>query len=289
MADDVPPELVLALRNFWKDTCALPADGRTFTLRAGLLPSVPVDAQAETLSLMEQTVSLWRADNELWVPHLLHLEVQPGGACFTLAPEVVRQQEWPPALLETWTLFFTEAHRAGGWLPLHAAVISHEGQAVAVSGVSGAGKSTATLRLSADYAVLAEDRAFWQASSGQVAGLDRCLRLFPESVERFAPHLQAQAERAPRDAKGKHMLPLAAPTAPSQLLALLCFAPLGSTASVLSASERVRTVWEMTGFPLTALAREEVQRGIVRLLPLLAQEPVTRETAIERVKALLDS
>lgn len=287
VVEDLSPELVAVLKNFWEDTCALPDDGRTLTLRVGALLPVPADAQAETLPLMEQTVSLWRAGNELWVPQLLHLKVQPGGALFTLAPEASSQQEWPPALLEAWTLFFTEAHRAGGWLPLHAAVISHQGRAVAVSGVSGAGKSTATLRLSADYAVLAEDRAFWQASSGRVAGLDRCLRLFPESVERFAPHLQALAERAPRDAKGKYMLPLSALTGPSQLAALLCFAPPGSAPLALSAAERVRAVWEMTGFPLTALAREEVQRGIGRLLPLLAQEPITRETAIERVKALL--
>lgn len=293
-----PPGLTPALRDFWEDRSGPHPDGRVLHLRAGELPPLAPGVTRQHLPLTGQTVAVWRSGDELWLADALHLRVTAGGATLTFTPLAGH-----PDALELWSLALTEAHRAGGWLPLHAALIVREGRAVALSGVSGAGKSTAALRLLAGgWSVLAEDRAFWHAPTGQVAGLDRSLRAFPDSVERFAPALLPQALAGPRDARGKLLLPLPPVHAEATLSAVLLFAgghgpdlpppaltPPTFTPPPLAPTRRVQALWELTGVPLTTRARTEVQAGVSRLLPLLSARPVTRDTVLARVRELLES
>ncbi|GAA5502788.1 hypothetical protein Dxin01_02535 [Deinococcus xinjiangensis] len=286
---DLPDQAEQMLRHLWEKPLGLAQ--RTFELQGGELPPVPAAATSGVWTVMERPISAqWHGD-ELWLEGL-YMRVSAAGASLIWA----QQAAFPNP--EVWMLALTEAHRAGGWLPLHAAAVAQAGRAVALTGVSGAGKSTALLRLGAlGYDLLAEDRCFWHAPSGQVAGLDRYLRAFEDSLQRFAPqHLAAQPER---DSKGKRLLPL--PPAPAaQLCALLLLGPpqtlteqrLSSpshSSRNLSGAERVRALWDTTGLPLTHTGRQQVQRGLERLLPLLFPQTVDRETALLRVQAALET
>lgn len=278
--DTLPEALSETLRQHWED---LPQGSlrseRRLLWRVGELPSVVAQAQRQTLRLIEQQTEVWVRGDEFWVPGTLHVQLGRV-ATLTLTPQAAHS---PPQALEACLLAMTEAHRAGGWLPLHAATVSVGGRAAALSGVSGAGKSTATLRLlAAGYSVLAEDRTFY--SAGQVAGMDRSLRAFDDSARRFAPAWLPRS--AGRDAKGKLLLPLPACASPARLERVLLFGPEQSS---LSLPERVRAIWEMTGVPLTYSARQAAQRGVSELLPLLDPRPVTREDVLERVTACLEN
>lgn len=274
-----PEAFDLALREFWEEEGGQD-EGRRLVWQACDEVIAPAEAKGQTVSLLEAEWTVGVLGNEFWVPGVLHGQLDGTGATFSLTPEAVARF---PSLLEVISLALTEAQRAGGWLPLHAATVAQGNRAVAISGVSGAGKSTATLRLRGEgYAVLSEDRTFWQAETGLVAGLDRYLRAFEDSLQTFAPHLLSAS--VGRDIKGKHLLPLAQ-AGRAELEAVLLFSP----SERLSAAERVRAVWEMSGVPLTDLARQQAQLAVGKLLPLLPPEPVTRQTVLEQVRSRLDS
>lgn len=281
--------LQVNLRAFWEgpeESGDLLSDRRNFTLRLGrTLPDIPPGVQTADLNLMESRVAAAWTGDELWLGSALHVQVSGGGAQLTCLPEApLAAESLGVGSLAAWSLAFTEAHRAGGWLPLHAAVVARNGVAVAVTGESGAGKSTATLRLLAQgFQVLAEDRAFWHAPSSVVVGLDRHVRAFEDSVARFAPGALEAARSGPRDAKGKCLLPLDSRGA-AHLTRILHLSSGGGT---LDSAGRVRLAWEMTGVPLTALARQRVQAGVTQLLPLLDPQGITRETVVPAVTAWL--
>lgn len=249
--------------------------GRTLRVVAGSRsprppgPPTPVPVSGEVLEV-------WTRDDEVWLGETLHLQAGPGGATLTAAGSGVPDTAW--------VLAFVEAHRAGGWLPLHACVLSGEGDAgaVAVTGVSGAGKSTAALRLAGrGYAVLAEDQVWIHPPTAQVVGFDTHLRAFEDSVRRFAPHLLPRA--AGHDAHGKLLLPLTRPGGQARLRSLLVF---GLPARPVAA-ERVRALWEATGVPLTASGRRAAAAGVTALLPHLSIRGVTREDVLEKAETAL--
>jgi len=183
-----------------------------------------------------------------------------------------------------WTLAFVEAHRAGGWLPLHAAVLIRENRAVALTGVSGAGKSTAALRLAgAKFQVLAEDQAWLHPVDGRIVGLDTHLRAFEDSVRRFAPHLLEQAEGY--DAHGKLLIPIIRWGEQGILQTLLVF----GLSELLTSGERVRALWEATGVPLTGTGKRVVAAGVTALLPRLRMQGMTRENVLELAQTYLSS
>lgn len=244
---------------------------------AGLVP-VPSTARTQQVPLISSTAEVHLLGDQLWADEQLHLSLTPEQATLTTAPEMHDQERLMLAL--------TEIHRAGGWLPLHATVVAHDNNAVAIVGQSGAGKSTAALRLAGlGLAVLSEDRAWWHAASGLTTGLDRHFRAFDDSVERFAPTLWPQVAASPRDGKGKVMLPL-----PQQKPAVLkrVFMLRPQAAAPLTGPERVRAAWEATGIPLTDTAKAQTMRGLQQILPLLDAEVLTRENVVERVVKVLE-
>ncbi|WP_291423390.1 hypothetical protein [Deinococcus sp.] len=248
---------------------------RSIELRGGV-PPLPAGASCASLTLMDSRVEAAWNESRLWLDdlytevgqHSSRLLVGKGGASAA-----------------AWALALTEVQRAGGWLPLHAAVVARGEKAVAITGVSGAGKSTATLRLlGLGLRVICEDRAFWHAASGEVRGLDRWLRAFDDSVDTFAPQLRAQA-LAQRDIKGKLLVPLTPDAGAAQLIEILA---LGD-GNVMNNAGRVKLLWETTGYPLTRPARDAAQHGVGRLLPLLRAQTVTRQTVLGAVQELLES
>lgn len=281
----LPPQLDAELRDFWEGGAApWPPHRREFLLETGELPAPPADTRTHTLTVMGRDLRATAAGDDLWLDGQLWVRVTPDGGRVVCGPG--------GASPELWALAFTELHRAGGWLPLHAAVVAAGGRAVAFTGVSGAGKSTAALRLhAAGEHVLAEDRAFWHAPSGVVTGLDRHLRAYEDSLDRFAPALLPLARAQGRDAHGKLRLPLrgapasAGSGAGAQLTQLLLLDP--GTPGALDLPGRVRAAWEATGVPLTACARTAVQAGVARLLPRLGPASLDREALLPAVRALL--
>lgn len=282
----VPPRLDAELREFWQGGAVPPGQPRReITLEVGPLPDPPPGARTHTLPVMTREVRAVAAGDELWLDDRLWVRTTPAGGCAICVPG--------GAAPELWALAFTELHRAGGWLPLHAAVVAAGNRAAAFTGLSGAGKSTAALRLhAAGERVLAEDRAFWHAPTGVITGLDRHLRAYEDSLERFAPALLPLVRAQGRDLHGKLRLPLPgerpedAPAAGApRLTGLLVLAPTAT--GELDLPGRVRAVWEATGVPLTATARTAVQTGVAQLLPLLWPRPYGRDDLLPAVRALL--
>jgi len=227
---------------------------------------------------MERPLEIRVAGDELWLGDQLWARTGP------LEAEVRCLPHGAPT--EVWALMLTELHRAGGWLPLHAAVVASGPQAVAITGVSGAGKSTAALCLSAaGMQVIAEDRAFWCPASGEIRGLDTHLRVYDDSLARFAPERLPDAVAWERDGHGKLRMPLQLGAPQVARLVQLLLRP--AELAPLTPPERVRVLWETTGVPLTFTARQQVQRGVAQLLALLSPHPLDREQVGPAVRGLL--
>jgi len=266
---ELAPVLAAALKADWqRQEVAWPTE---HTVRLSPLtetePPQAFAGQAITAQTQNGPLELW-ADGEVFRAAGLRLETSAQGSVVELSPSV------SPALL---LLAFTEVQRAAGLLPLHASVLSRDGQTVAVSGPSGAGKSTAALRLLAQgWHLVAEDWAWLDPLHGQLAGWDTGLRLRPESLERFAPQLLADT---PTDAHGKRVLSPPRLTGPQGLSGVFF---LGAAPSV-SRLALVRAIWEMVGVPLTPAARHATQAGVNRLMTELPMEQIDRDDLVRRL------
>ena len=85
-----------------------------------------------------------------------------------------------------------EALRTAGLAPLHAAVIARHGQATALIGKSGMGKSTSLLLAMAQgWQPVAEDFSWFDPASARVYGWDRGVRLTQEAIAWIRPNWQA--------------------------------------------------------------------------------------------------
>ncbi|GGQ93249.1 hypothetical protein [Deinococcus ruber] len=250
----------------------LPREPR-FRLKVGLDPadlSGPtrtVDTSQGTLSLCEFPGG-WTLESGR-----VQVRLEPGGAEVTLplnpdSSEAVASH-----------LALTEAGRASGLLPLHAAVLSRNGRAVAVSGASGTGKSTAALRLmAAGWSLVAEDSAWLDPVTRRVAGADQGIRVFESSLHRFAPEWLERASRL--DIHGKRWFATErAAGAVLERLYVLGTLPVG----ILSGAAAVQTWWTITGLPVAAQARGAVSANLglaVRQFPL---ESIDRDALVERL------
>ncbi len=265
-AQDLPVPFQERLRQRWAQA------GHPVTLQLHIsvssVPACPV-TPAVPLDISGAKTTVHVAGRELWLGEGLFLRTEGSEVMALINPAKIQEVD----LL----LAFAEAHRLAGWLPLHAATVSGVGQALSLSGPSGAGKSTAALRLrGAGLSLLAEDQTWWHAQSGAVTGLDRFLRAYPDSVERFAPHLLGQAQG--QDQHGKLLLPLGtqpAPPAPLQAIGFLGLEPAPSL------PERLRALWECTGVPLLPASRQQVSEGVGRLLREVDLFGLSRDEVLE--------
>lgn len=268
VTEGLHPAAVGALRDRWGHP-AFGASRRLIVVRRGTVPARPEPGQDAPAGPGGTAVRV-RGD-ELWIGASLYLRVGESGT------EVTAQGDGHTVPEAAWTLALAEAHRAAGWLSLHAAVLTTQGeQGAALGGPSGAGKSTAALRwAAAGGGLAAEDQTWVWPGTGQAVGLDRWLRSSEEGVRRFAPGLLARAEGF--DAHGKLRLPLISPGAGVTLSTLLVF----GVPTQPTAPERVRALWEASGVPLSALGRRQAAAGVTALLARLSIRGVTRETVLE--------
>lgn len=165
---------------------------------------------------------------------------------------------------------FHEALRASGLLPFHAAVVVRDGRATMLTGPSGAGKSTTLLRAvrAGDWAILAEDLSWLDPNTLRLYGWDSGLRLWPDSIEQFAPDLTAASWRT--DANGKQFLPWDAFDAPlyptARLDTILLLGRDGGADRPIRSPEALKTLWEATGLPLLPTVRRHVATKLAGIL-----------------------
>lgn len=250
---------------------------RTIEIHVATPPPAPPHVTVREVALPDGAVSVQVLGDELWLADRLHVQLGARRSTLTCAPR--------GAAPDLWALAFTEAHRAAGWVPLHAALIAGRGGVVAVTGPSGAGKTTACLRLrAAGWTVLAEDRA-WIGPGTQAAGLDRTLRALDDSLARFAPDLLRAGPDVTRDARGKRLLPLTVPPVSLPLTAVLLLGHPGP----LGAADRVREFWQATGVPLGVSGQRAVSGAAQRLVRTVPWRPADRQELMTLIPELLDS
>ena len=170
-------------------------------------------------------------------------------------------------------LALIEAIRASGLLPMHTAIALHADRALALTGTSGTGKTTTLLQaLSLGYTPVSEDFAWLNPQTMRVHSVDRGLHCLPDTLARalaYFPNAQP-IQTNPR----KTFIPfaqIAAQTWECQLHRIWKLErqpDLPSAVIALSTAERVMTLYETTGLPLTMLARAQAAAAI----PRLAQE-----------------
>jgi hypothetical protein len=271
---DLPAALELALQRSWQTPApAAPVDARTLYIRVGSRPAPPPHGLWQDVSFEGTSWSVCVDRHQLWVENSAYLHWTLDGPCIHMRD--------PQDVTLPWVLLMTEAHRAAGWVPLHATVIDRPGGAVAVLGHSGAGKSTLALRsLQAGLQVLAEDRAWWCAETGVVVGLDRTLRVFEDSLLRFAPALADAAGTFARDRHGKRCVPLPEGTFRPLDEVVLLGAP-----EELSVYRKIAALWEAVGVPLLAQGRQVTQQALPVLLTLMPDHALSRDQAFIRGQA----
>ncbi|MFB9993384.1 hypothetical protein ACFFLM_15555 [Deinococcus oregonensis] len=241
---------------------------RTIIIRKEAVP--PPTGTSQLVPVAGVPVPCWVTEKDFWVTTDLHVKMTGSHAVFTVSPGSLSP--------DLWLLAFAEVHRAGGWLLFHAAVATKDGNAIAITGESGAGKSTAALRLSGQGTnLLAEDQAWVRPADGLVIGFDPYLRVLPDTLARFAPHLMDRSVGF--DPHGKHLLPFLQPGQSAVLRELLVFGLSASASRALQA----RAVWESVGVPLTAAGRQVTATGISALLRYLKVQSVTRENVLSQV------
>ena len=163
----------------------------------------------------------------------------------------------------------TEALRASGLVPLHAAVAARDGECVAWLGASGAGKSTTLLyAAAAGWRAIAEDLCWLEPESLRVHGWDRGVRCLPGTLERLFPGLDAS--RPGPDGKrvvAYDRLRAAEPRA-SVLTRLALLRRVAGGESHLEPAlvrDAVKALWEATGVPLATRSRDRAATVIGRL------------------------
>lgn len=226
---------------------------------------------------------------------------EEGGLTIRFDPDGARIRIWnagaaSPDLTAALYLALNEALRASGLIPLHAAVVVNDSDAVALIAPSGTGKTTTLLRLlTAGWAPLAEDLSWLDPESLTLYGWDRGIRLWPPSIETFFPHLASAPWRT--DPDGKLFLAydaLGAPRVPQARLARIIrlarrtndrranadpLAPHategaalprgdqpGTSLTRLSPQESVRVFWEATGVPMLPATRAAVAGRLPEIL-----------------------
>jgi hypothetical protein len=162
-----------------------------------------------------------------------------------------------------------EALRASGLIPLHAAMADREGHATAFLGASGRGKTTSLITaMTRGYTPICEDFALLEPDSLRVYGLDRGLRLLPDTLERLRAHDPLVEPES--FVRGKHFVPyerLGKRLWTSRLarLWLLERTDTETRLETLGASERVMALFTASGVPLLETGREVTRRHFARL------------------------
>lgn len=176
----------------------------------------------------------------------------------------------------------SEALRASGLVPLHAAVAARGDDAVAWLGASGVGKSTTLLHAAAaGWRPVAEDLCWLEPAALAAYGWDRGVRCWPETLRRFFPDL-AGARPAP---DGKLLIGYerlgGAPSRDATLARLALLERVAGSPThweAVAPRDLVKALWEATGVPLSRHARDTTAAAVERLSRLPAARLVLGDT-----------
>ncbi len=163
----------------------------------------------------------------------------------------------------------TEALRASGLVPLHASVVNGPRGATAFLGVSGTGKSTTLLQAWVHGAQpVAEDLCWLDPASATVFGWDRAVRVWPDTLRRFA-----DVRATGSSADGKLVVPYAALGASGdrtarlrRLVILTRDAARRPGWEAVASHAVVGALWEAMGVPLSEGARRTAERAVADLV-----------------------
>jgi hypothetical protein len=183
----------------------------------------------------------------------------------------------------------SEALRASGLVPLHAAVAARGEEAVAWLGASGLGKSTTLLfAVESGWRPIAEDLGWIEPATLRLYGWDRGVRCWPETLRRFFPRLRGGEATA--DGKRLISYEQLRATEPrcgtlTRLAVLERDAAGPSRSEPASARDLVKALWEATGVPLSAQSRDAAKACIERLSRLPVSRLVLGNTSPPPIEA----
>lgn len=274
------PELHDWLRTYWHFP-EHDVPPRPYTIRIdaadALLPLRDATTHSAGIPGLEMT---WHHRDGVWQTNAggatTRLMLAPAHAHITLANEAGATGAAAPAARAALYTALSEAVRASGLVPMHAAAIARDDDSTLLLGPSGTGKTTTLLRaVRAGWSPLAEDLVWLDPGSLRVHGWDRGVRLWPGTARDLVPDAPEGTWDVAAD--GKLFLPwqrLAAPRTPSARLTRIVLLertgaeptdPRRSRPTPLASAELVRVLWEATGVPLTDATRSSVAACVARL------------------------
>ena len=278
-ARGVPPAMAEWLRAHWcfpEHDDQAPSSDYAIVLEVGGLSSLAERVDDDGLAFAEpaSTAPGWRGSGDAW-----EMGTPDGGVRLSLGVTEARIHVWgvdanasAADCTAALHLALTEAVRASGLVPLHAAVAANDGRATALLGASGTGKSTTLVRLIRDgWAPIAEDFSWLDPETLVVYGWDRGIRLWPEGHAHIG---DAAGEGWRMGVDGKLFLDYAALGAGAarrrgmlSRLALLVRDGSGAPGwEPLAMRDAVRALWEAMGVPLSPRIRERAARQMPGLL-----------------------
>jgi len=267
-----PPRLAQWLRASW-DRPEHRTPDHAYAIDLECVTAAPPPGEGNPCPVTVEGVTLrFVSSGSAW-----ELRVAGGGLRLDLGGRAARIRLWgldeqpdPAPLYVGLQVVLTEAMRASGLMPLHAAIAARGAAAVAWLGTGGAGKSTTLLRAArAGWRPVAEDLSWLEPESLRVWGWDRGVRVWPDTIERFFP----EYADAPALPDGKRDIPydrLGADHARTCTLSRLALLhrdeeSAASSRTEVKPREVVRALWEATGVPLSDAAREAAGRAIAHL------------------------
>ena len=173
-----------------------------------------------------------------------------------------------PELGDLIDIVVTDSLRASGLISLHASIAmrADDGAAVAFLGRSGAGKTTTLIHaLAAGYTALCEDFAWCDPASRAVAGLDRGVRLLPDSARVFE---QLHGIRPTIRHGNKWFVPytdLGVQRRTGRLVAIYILDRRhGAVTEITPArpNEAAVALWKASGLPLTPALQQQVSAAL---------------------------
>jgi hypothetical protein len=266
------------LRQHWHfDSCAQPTRAMHITLRfchdaprsTPPVTGLPQSTELPTLALV------WRQHGPRW----WSTGNEESGVELRLAADAVLITVWrDPGTPSTFPVEaalhvgMCEAVRATGLSPLHAAVITREGQATALAGKSGIGKSTALMiAMSQGWQPVAEDFSWLDPTNGRVYGWDRGVRLAERILASISPRWQQEGWQPAHHDKlflsYENLIPRKQAAANLNRIALLHRDPTRPSAwEPLDLRAGVRMLCESVGVPLCRENRNYFADHLARLL-----------------------
>jgi hypothetical protein len=202
------------------------------------------------------------------------------GVRLALADDTTRIEIWcghlddaSDHLLTALHVAICEALRATGLAPLHAAVVTRDGETVALTGRSGVGKSsTLVSAVASGWTPIAEDFAWLDTTTRRVYGWDRGVHLTDDGRARVRDALPAEGWQRERnkqfitfDRLTERRVRGTAP-ALTRLIELRRDDVAQSSVERLDGHDSVRALWESAGVPLCQASRRRFANDIPALL-----------------------